>query len=937
MIDEAVLLIGLAVLTIPAGLIWLAVSHLRLRREVKMLRTAVDALGHPPAPKPFAPVATAENVVPLTQTADAPSTSSDDAPLPTPTRPPVWDRPHKDIPPKSAREPVVFKREQLDALLTWLPENWFYAVAALSLALSGIFLVQYGIETGLLSPAARVASALGFGLVLIGAGEWIRRRFGDSEASSTAYLPSVLSGAGLVTLMGGILSARMLYDMIDPGAALFALFSVAIGAMILGWFHGALLAAIGVIGGIAAPFLVGGSSDRPEWLFVYFALMVGLGLAIDTVKRWAWISVLALVCGTVAGGLLWFGETGSASLSAAYAGFAVVLVILVVLIPARGVMPDHQGACALEALYGSVIRSKTSRWPIFPARLSGVMSLTCCAILFVTAMDSSGNFWLNICLASGLTALFTVWARPAPAIQDHALAPALTLLALLGSWDTTYLVLQDLSAGLAAQDGQTETRLPMDITWALLAAIVPSVLAAWHSLKTERFATFWAAGAVLLAPLAGLALELTWQPITSIGAWPWAFHALALAVLMTLFATQFAKADAFDKTRTSLAVISALACLAFAVGVVLFDAALTLALAATVLAATLLDRRFNLPLMGVYISAGIIAIGYRLVIDPGLDWAINAPVFQMLAAYGGTTAALVAGYFVIAPMDRPRSKVFLESAALSVGGMTLSLTLFHVLDAVAGRGDHSLHWEFGLHATIFIGLVLAQVLRMELGGKMRWMRMSLAAIYALFALGTLAFGVSVVSPLFGHLLVDQSVVGLPLLNTLIPAYLIPALALGFGALRLSATRKRLRIGFATLSIAMAAYWAVLAIRHFWRGSDQMPMSFGVTQPELYSYTVALLLTGAALFYQALARQSDRLRQAGVVVIGLAVAKVFLIDISGLQGLTRVFSFLLLGLSLAGLAWLNRWVQLRTDDPDKDPDDPAPVPAPNTDPEIDRLD
>ena len=51
------------------------------------------------------------------------------------------------------------------------------------------------------------------------------------------------------------------------------------------------------------------------------------------------------------------------------------------------------------------------------------------------------------------------------------------------------------------------------------------------------------------------------------------------------------------------------------------------------------------------------------------------------------------------------------------------------------------------------------------------------------------------------------------------------------------------------------------------------------------------------------------------VIGLAVAKVFLVDISGLEGLTRVFSLLVLGLSLAALAWLNRWAQHQSGDQD----------------------
>tara|TARA_B110000967_G_scaffold149500_1_gene153250 strand:- start:1034 stop:1171 length:138 start_codon:yes stop_codon:yes gene_type:complete len=44
-----------------------------------------------------------------------------------------------------------------------------------------------------------------------------------------------------------------------------------------------------------------------------------------------------------------------------------------------------------------------------------------------------------------------------------------------------------------------------------------------------------------------------------------------------------------------------------------------------------------------------------------------------------------------------------------------------------------------------------------------------------------------------------------------------------------------------------------------------------------------------------------MRKVGLFVIGAAVAKVFFIDVSGLEGLTRVFSLLVLGLSLAGLA------------------------------------
>lgn len=90
----------------------------------------------------------------------------------------------------------------------------------------------------------------------------------------------------------------------------------------------------------------------------------------------------------------------------------------------------------------------------------------------------------------------------------------------------------------------------------------------------------------------------------------------------------------------------------------------------------------------------------------------------------------------------------------------------------------------------------------------------------------------------------------------------------------------------------------------------MVLSRGISQPEQYTDTIVLLLTGAVLFYQSLARRSAVIRKAGLVVIGLSVAKVFLIDVTDLDGLPRVFSLLVLGLALAALAWLNRWAQDR---------------------------
>ena len=70
----------------------------------------------------------------------------------------------------------------------------------------------------------------------------------------------------------------------------------------------------------------------------------------------------------------------------------------------------------------------------------------------------------------------------------------------------------------------------------------------------------------------------------------------------------------------------------------------------------------------------------------------------------------------------------------------------------------------------------------------------------------------------------------------------------------------------------------------------------------------MMLAAIALLVLAFVRQSPLLRKLALVAVGLTVAKVFLIDMSGLDGLLRVMSFLVLGLVLAAMAWVNRILQ-----------------------------
>lgn len=881
-------LFGLIVLAIPVSIIILLIGHSRLRKRVEQLERQLAGQA-PDTPEEVKAPAEPEVPAPksgpwLKSTRPKEETSQETTQTEDVADPPAA---------------IVMREDRFAALGIWLRENWFYAVSALSLALAGIFLVQYGVENGLLPPAARVIAALGFGVVLIGAGEFLRRRFGDDEDAATAYLPSVFSGAGLVTLFGAILAARQLYDLIDAETALIGMIVVAVIGLVLGWFHGPLLAAVGLLGAFAAPFLVGGSSDDPSWLYGYFFVIAVLGLGIDTVRRWAWISVLALLGAYSAAFLL---VLSSPLTEPGYLICVTAYALIAIAIPVRRIQPDHAGPMITQM----VLRQKGDPWPEFPTRLAfGAVAIST-VILSVHWADSISEFWLGVTLLAGLTLALIVWAKNARAIQDATVLPALGLI-----WFVLVHGLDNGAALRAFNETYAETAeadFPLIVTLLLALGTLITVLAAWRSFSGGRMAVIWAGATALFAPLMAIALEVGWHPADVIGAYPWALHAIALGALMVVLAERFARVDGDNRMRTALATLSALSCLSFACIIVLSSAALTIALVVVIVVAAALDRRFELPPISWFIWAGVFTVTVRLVLNPGLDWANTAPLVEMTLVYAAAVVGFVAGWALLRPLNRPIATLLLESAAWATAGILLSLLLLRWLEGFGEGGAENSHWGLGLLAVIWLLLAYAQIQRFVLGGKLNYARYLLAAFFAAHGVVRLAQALTEANPLLNPL--ADPVLGPPVLNTLAVAYLVPALAIGFSAWRIPAMPVLLRRISYVSACALAAVWLGLTIRHVWQGASGMHESNGVTQPELYTYTLTLLLIGAVLFYQSLARGSDLMRKLGLAVIGLAVAKVFLIDISGLGGLIRVFSLLALGLALAGLAWLNRWAKLR---------------------------
>lgn len=917
--DNLLGLLVLAVAAIPVLLIIFMVWTLRLAKEVRRLQSALDTVaarldlsdqtGEGPTPAPAALKAAQEppqKVAEAKPSTDAASPWEAKAPEQAPeqasakgaakgaaaalTTPAPGPAAAVDGPPKA----VVLKAETLEKLTRWLRANWIYAVSAVSLAFAGLFLLQYGIETGLLTPAARVAVALAFGAGLVVVGEYIRRRWGDREDATTAYLPSVFSGAGIVTLFGAVLAALHLYGLIGAGTGFAGLAAVAALAIGLGWYSGPLLAALGVAGAYGAPFLVGGESPHPELFYGYFALVFVVGLAIDAGRRWAWVSVLALAGFYPAVTLLWLGS-GWPELQALV---LVGAVLATMTLPTLSLTPRHGGAAVLAGLFAGY----QDGYPAFPTRLVAASMLASVAGIGAVGWSGGADFWLAL---AALTVLFFAvagWAVRAEALEELAIVPALALLGLPVA--IAVLGLEPYAAFRAVLTSEEGTPVPFTPVLLVGLGVGVGLGAAWRSRRGGRWPVIWGAAAVLLASLPVFLLEFFWQPGDVLGAYPWALAVIGVAAVMVVLALTFVRKDGESRPRVAGFALAAFALIALALALIFTKTALTLAFAVLTLAAAGLDRRFTLRPMSVAMQVGAVGLAYRLLIDPGLDWALgDAPWWEMILAYAGPIAALFGALWFYRALDRPRAKAVAESAGWTLLAAFAALVLARGVDeATPGAGTES-HWFAGLVAVIWFAAAANQLWRVRLGGALALVRRVLAGLYAAVGLLALLLGLTVFNPAVWYS-TNTAVQGWPVLNSLILGYLLPGAVVAAIGWRFAFLPLWLRRAAMGVGAALAALWLALTIRHGWRGAEMD--SPGFTQPELYTYTMALLLIGAGLLYQAIAHRSAGMRMAAMAVIGLSVAKVFLVDISGLVGLLRVFSFLALGLTLAGLAFLNRW-------------------------------
>ncbi|MFA6219741.1 MAG: DUF2339 domain-containing protein [Erythrobacter sp.] len=820
-----------------------------------------------------------------------------------------------------------------------------------TLAVAGVFLVKYSIERGLITPLLRVIMAFLFGGALIAGAETayrFRARVADPRVAQA------LAGAGLATLYAGFYLAGTQYGLIGQTIAFLGLAAVTAGAIALSFRFGLPSAVLGLVGGFAAPALVGGDEANLPLLALYLGLVTGGLTYAGREQKREWMGIAALI-----GGLGW----GAALLLAGNPGVGDIIALGLYF-------------TALGALVPALAASERFATPV---RLAAALVAS---LQLAQLVDQGGYSMLawGLYLLLGATLAFFGWRQPHMR-EGNALAASVGLL-LLAMWPghgvADYFIVCAALAAIFALVPLAHIRRGEERAIDLLqVALVPPAMAAlaygaYGDFFADRIEAALAAATLALAAIPALAAWRMWRHGAAL------FLAIELAVAALLTACAL-----WMVTPAWLAPLAA--GLVFAVLFTLVRARDEGELRALLWGSAMLAA---LALFGLdAVEAELPRLGGAsepsLALRSLLRWLAPAAVFAVLAwheanrlerelAEGAATLFLYGALAQVLPADA----LAWTAAALAVAGAVLlparpvaryvaiaiallwalvpaarwtaasvfSLfgrpvfvdalpsmrnTALYLVPAVAalamlrgpvrewrGTGWRA-EWLAALPALVALHIGFKQIFALEsvsgfvaqgMAERTLWEALLLAAGWALSSriawAGRLLIAAALAhflfySGLLHNPLWDRQAVGAtPLANLILFAH---ATAIAAALLLRGAVPDRLRPWLDGLVVTVASFGALALLRQAFAGA--VPVDAPMTQAEdlLRSLLGIVLALGFLLLGS---RRGERSWRVGsLVLMVLALAKVFIVDAAGLEGLLRIASFMALGFSLIGIGWL----------------------------------
>lgn len=827
----------------------------------------------------------------------------------------------------------------------------------ITLAIAGVFLVRYSIESGLLTPAVRVALAFVFGLLLLAGAEWA---FRNEQKIADERVRQSLAGAGLATLYAAFYLAGTQYGLIGQTMAFLGLAVVTAGAISLSFRFGLPCAILGLVGGFAAPALVGGEQANLPLLSLYLGLVTA-GLTV-TGNRQArpWLSIAALVFGLGWGALLLF---------AGDPGVPEILALGLYFIVLGAVLPAFAGAEGYAR----------------PLRFGSALVASVQLALLVDQGGYAPLAW-GLYLLLGATLAFFAWRKPE--LRETGAIAAVVSVLLLAQWRGAEPVMFALVAGGIAgvyagvalahvwRGGRTQIDLAQLVGVPLaLAGIAYATFSSFEANTAEpQLALAFAALAIL--PLAGawrlwrseseaeLSTLLAAGSLLGFGALLLLTPAWAAVIAAAL---TFTSLFALLRRREELVLWLILWGFAGITLVALFSA-------------VEMDREFP-SLAGLDRDADALRAGLRwlaaFVPWAALAWTERSREARFVAealaaviAYGlaaqflppdtlAWVAALGAGALWF--LQRSRTAAQLSLVAITVLWAAWPLGEWGAAGFVALAGDPvflgdvpaikaiftrllplcaclaliriPMDQRFGPAAesrwlAVIVGLVIAhslfkqafaidtvtQFVVLGLAERTVWQALLLGGAFILHRgtgqfgpqprFAALAAGLALMhglwfSGLLHNPLWDRQAVGpTPIANLVLAAGFVAGTAALFMRRHAAAiVRPAIDAG----AMLIASFTALALLRQAFAGTVLVNVPMGETEDLLRSL-LGIILALAFLFAGKISDERSW-RIGSLAVMLLAVAKVFVWDAAGLEGLFRVASFMALGFSLIGIGWV----------------------------------
>ncbi|WP_128893260.1 DUF2339 domain-containing protein [Erythrobacter sp. HKB08] len=831
-----------------------------------------------------------------------------------------------------------------------------------ALALAGFFLVRYSIEAGLLGPSVRVILGFLFGTLLLGGAELAYRQ---EKRIADERVRQALAGAGLATLYASFYMAGSLYGLIGPAVAFLGLAAVTAGAIALSFRFGLPSAILGLVGGFAAPALVASDETNLPLLSLYLALVTG-GLSYAGQKQGrSWLGIAALGGGLGWGALILLTDVTGVSDIAAYGLYLVMLgAVIPAFTHGPSVHPAIRlGAAALAAVQMAAMVSLNGHeplgWGLYlllgatlvvfawrDARLREAVAFAAAVAVVMLGLwsDAANGEFLAVML--GIAAVFTlvplvdIWRGRGRAIDFAQIAGVSAALAafvdLQFAYEWSLTARAALLAGLAALPAAAAVRplqeredklgwagnaviavaaticagalLTLLPDWADVFGVAPvatglAVLASRRDDNLLRTSGWLAIFATLVALgsdwMVGDEFErlVTIQPATFDG-----YSLLRWAALLPA-PLAYALLAKTGRTRTAGEIVGALAvygliaqflpgdALAWAtaaIGIgVLFLQRERLAAAATAVA---LAAAWALIPVGNWLELGLQSLAGNAFLRP------VQPDLASVALRILPFAASAAAFGALSNDARLRATGFTAAGAMA------AIALHLAYKQLFGIGIPAEFTQLGMaERTVWqVALVGAGWAVWKFASKAEWSRWAASALattgLAHFALYSLGWH----NPAF----TAQAVGSLPVLNLLLPAFGAAIAAIILLRDIWSENRiamKRIADGAIMLLVTLGALGL---LRQGFSGTFLIGPPLGTVVGETESLLRSLLGIVLALGFLGWGTRTDSRswRVGSLVLMLLAVLKVFLFDTAGLEGLLRIASFMALGFSLIGIGW-----------------------------------